>query len=268
MNAYAFLTLLGIQLSQATPNPVPIPIEGYIPDHLPPILAKLRPDRIEALPDSMRGHRTIAFSWTVNSSQTVLARTLAAAYSEQDMGFSTTGRRLAKPLVDRSINIHTSSGRLVPTNETIDGETIFKFVDMESFTTVNLFEYALGFGPLPSEWAKEAKSNLQIPADAPKLPLKDIKGSPQEVSFSRMETLGTFWSATWIVQEKRETAYERWERELQKEGAWTIEKNKYSTSCRLKSGKRNVELTFQNYENELYGLPFGWSVVRMSWKSE
>lgn len=216
----------------------------------------------------MRGHRTIAFSWTANSSQTVLARTLAAAYSEQDMGFSTTGRMLAKSLAARSINIHASSGRLVPADEKIDGETNFKYVDMESFTTVNLFEYALGFGPLPSKWAKEAKSSLQMPTDAPKLPLKEIKGLPQKVSFSRMETLGTFWSATWIVQKKRETAYERWARELQKEGDWTIEKNKYSTSFRLKSGKRNVELTFQNYEDELYGLPLGWSVVRMCWKSE
>ncbi len=258
---------LGETKPQVAEVPSRIPIQGYMPSHLPIVLSKLAPKSVNAQTSSIRGFRSIALDWEVKKTQDAVTAELGEGYDSKGFGHSDTGGRWnTLHLSDRTITIYTQPGRLVPAPSPFPNQRAAAYVDRDTYTHVSIFEWPLVVGPTPSNWPEKAKNAIPMPANAPSIPIAEIQRVPEVISYNNLIDIGEYYNFTWYVKEHKATAYPRWTEILEKSGNWDIQRHVNGTTFWSKKGKPYIQIFFQNYDSNSLPIPKDWCSVNMSWQ--
>jgi|CXWL01.1.fsa_nt_gi hypothetical protein len=260
---------LGDTKPQVAEVPSRIPIQGYLPTHLPILLSKLTPKSVEAVLTSIRGFRTIIIDWEVKMPQAKAAAEIAAGYSLKGFGHSDTGGTWnTVHLGDRTVAIYTQPGRSVPAPSPFPNRPASKYVDTGTYTEVTICEWPLPLGPMPSNWPEKAKKLILVPAEAPIIPIEELKRVPQVVSYSNLmdDGVGEYYNFTWFIEESKDMAYPRWIEILEKSDKWSITRSGKGAYFFKMVDKKSVEISFPDYDHDLFQLPKEWCSVNMSWQ--
>ena len=258
------IALLGALGSQQEPRPIPLP--GYLPAHLPAILRKTRPIHDEAMTGSIRGFRSTSLEWEVPQSQAEIVGELMKWYKPEGSGpGDTPGFWMHKKFPDRNIRVMTRPGRSVPLHGSDPKESKFEDVELDKYTTVSMFEYCSPFGPMPKDWPKKARLEVTLPSESPHIPLPGFERKPVSVSYSGF---GKWYTATWFLDEAKETAFPRWTEALERSHAWEISRESNATVFRAKDGFPACTVLLENFTPDVLTCPLGWCSVSLQWKAE
>lgn len=261
--------LLVASVAQQSP-PQRIPLDGYLPKHLPTMLVRFPPQEVEAETSCTRGFREIHLTWEIETPQDVLTYQLAEAYGQKapapsgDKGIWSLVH-LTKHFSDRTVDLWTTAGRQVPFEVPGSDSKAFQMVDTDTYTRVEMSERCLPLGALPKDWPEKARKEIPLPANAPRLPLAGFHSKPDSLEYTPADGGYTGW---WFVHEPIETAHARWTAELEKAGSWDIHREVNGAFCRGRDHNSGVLLSFENREIDTFQLPKGWCWVSMSWREK
>lgn len=195
------------------------------PSHIPAVVGRTAPSVVEVVGDTwVRGYHAIRWEYTLHVASDTVGKALITDYG------SVQGQYAKKLLADRQQSIMLMPGRRQQV--TRSGSTWWEWSDPSSYTTLELTERPLVYGPLPHAWVRSALARSpQVQVPSPKLPSLGALHPVEVVSSITPGGTVQVW-VTWSIPFSGAEAKKRIDRDIAHGAPWRLRGSRYSCTDR------------------------------------
>lgn len=221
-----YLLISGVQHSTSLGSNKQTEVPGYKVAYVPGFLRGTKPN--SRIDDSsvIRGYNPIISHWVIKKPFGKTARDAISELSTDGKLTTLTNKRieslghlsLRKNLSDRSLKFSISAGRY--TVKKSGQTTVHSKTDLETYTSIQVQESPLPFGPKPNAWPRSAQKIQPLPIGFPRLPFKGIHEMPASWHTSEVPSGATQYWVKWYVKEDAAKLVPRLINELRMSQSW------------------------------------------------